>query len=179
MTSRRIRIAGGLISATAILTPLVISGPIVSAEAATTPVVPVAKVVRQATKKTWAERRKLALKALSYVEKVKGRPYSWGASGPNAFDCSGLTSWAYRKAGVILPRVAHDQHMGVKNKISWNDLAPGDLVFFYGDGHVGIVSQRVGGKIYMIHAPHTGDHVRQVLLDGYRKATFSGAVRPY
>ena len=60
------------------------------------------------------------------------------------------------------------------------DLAPGDLVFFYGArSHVGIVSKVKGGKVHMIHSPRTGDHVRQVVLDSYRKQTFNGAVRPY
>jgi cell wall-associated NlpC family hydrolase len=132
-----------------------------------------------AKKGSWAERKKVALKALHYAKREEGKPYSWGAAGPNAFDCSGLTSWSYRKAGVELPRTAHEQHLAVKEKISWKHLYPGDLVFFDDDGHVGIVSKRVGHKIYMINAPHAGDHVRQVVLDAYRKSTFSGAVRPY
>jgi hypothetical protein len=44
---------------------------------------------------------------------------------------------------------------------------------------MGLITKIVGKKIYMTHAPHTGDHVRTVLLNSYRKATFNGAVRPF
>ncbi|MEU5881657.1 C40 family peptidase [Spirillospora sp. NPDC047279] len=175
--SRRVRF-GGLVVATAVATPLLATGPAPSAEAATK-AVPVAKVVKQAKHKTWAERQKLAQKALKYAFKKKGKPYRYGAAGPHAFDCSGLVQWSYRKAGVKLPRVTTAQYRAVKNKVSWKKLAPGDLVFFNGKGHVGIVSKRKGNKIWMIHAPNSRSHVKVVKLDSYRKKTFSGAVRPY
>jgi cell wall-associated NlpC family hydrolase len=131
-------------------------------------------------KKSWSERQKVAQKALQWAKKKKGSPYVYGAAGPNSFDCSGLVGYVYRKAGVKLPRTTGAIYSGVRNKVKWKDLAPGDLVFFYsGRSHVGIVSQVKGRKIYMIHAPRTGDHVRQVLLDKYRKQSFNGAVRPY
>ncbi|KAB2342925.1 C40 family peptidase [Actinomadura rudentiformis] len=177
-TTRRVRVAGGLAIATAVVTPLVPAGPAPSAEAATK-AQPVATVVKQAKNRSWAERQKTAQKALKAAHKKKGKPYRYGAAGPNAFDCSGLVQWSYRKAGVKLPRVTTAQYRAVKNKVSWSKLAPGDLVFFHGKGHVGIVSKRKGSKVWMIHAPNSGSHVKVVRLNSYRKKTFSGAVRPY
>lgn len=157
------------------MTPLLAVGTATSAEAATK-VVPVAKVVKKAKKKSWADRQKTAFRAINAAKAKRGKPYRWGATGPNAFDCSGLMVWAYKKAGVGLPRVTNAQYAGVKNKVTWNNLAPGDLVFRNGRGHVGMVVKHKGSKVWMIHAPHTGDVVRiaQITKNG-----FAGAVRPY
>ncbi|MFC4532240.1 C40 family peptidase [Sphaerisporangium dianthi] len=121
-----------------------------------------------------ARQRLKAHTAVAIAKKQIGDPYRWGASGPGAFDCSGLVSYAWRKAGVKLPRVAAGQFRSVRKKVSWKNLKPGDLMFFYGLGHVGMY---VGhGK--MIHSPHSGTRVRIDKLSGYRKASFVGAVRP-
>ncbi|WP_307797171.1 C40 family peptidase [Actinomadura barringtoniae] len=172
------RVTGGLVAATAVMTPLIATATTPTAEASAK-AVPVSKVVKQAKHKSWSQRQKLAQKALKYAYKKKGKPYRYGAAGPNSFDCSGLVQWAYKKAGVKLPRVTGPQYSAVKNKVSWKHLAPGDLVFFHGKGHVGIVTKHKGNKIYMIHAPHSGSHVKIEKLNSYRKKTFSGAVRPY
>ena len=67
-----------------------------------------------------------------------GSPYRWGASGPNAFDCSGLVSWAFKKAGISLPRTSRAMSQ-VGTPVSRDELRPGDLVFFYKPvSHVGI-----------------------------------------
>jgi cell wall-associated NlpC family hydrolase len=67
-----------------------------------------------------------------------GSPYRYGATGPNAFDCSGLVSWAYKKAGKSLPRTSRAQS-NVGTPVSRDNLQPGDLVFFYKPvSHVGI-----------------------------------------
>ena len=90
-----------------------------------------------------------------------GSPYVWGAEGPNTFDCSGLTLYAFRNgAGVTLPRVSRDQAK-VGEYVSKANLMPGDLVFFDHNGgsninHVGIYI----GNNEMIHAPQSGDVVK-------------------
>lgn len=84
-----------------------------------------------------------------------GQPYVHGATGPNAFDCSGLVCYVYAQIGVRLPRVTFDQvHCG--RGVSPAALAPGDLIFFRSNNHVGIY---LGGGSF-IHAPHTGDVVK-------------------
>jgi cell wall-associated NlpC family hydrolase len=106
-----------------------------------------------------------------------GQPYVWGATGPESFDCSGLTMTAYRAAGINLPRVAADQWFSGP-QVALGDLQPGDLLFWAYDtsnpATIHHVAMYVGdGK--MIAAPHTGDVVKvePVYLDG-----FIGAVRP-
>jgi cell wall-associated NlpC family hydrolase len=90
-----------------------------------------------------------------------GRPYVRGAAGPNAFDCSGFTRWAWQAAGVELPHYSGAQ-WAQTDHISVDDLQPGDLVFFWGPGergdpgHVGLYV----GDGQMIHAPGTGRSVR-------------------
>lgn len=85
-----------------------------------------------------------------------GKPYRWGATGPGSYDCSGLTSWAFRQAGVTLPR-SSSQQATVGRTVAWNDLQPGDLVFLYNPiSHVGIYA---GDGVY-IDAPQTGDVVK-------------------
>jgi peptidoglycan DL-endopeptidase CwlO len=84
-----------------------------------------------------------------------GKPYQWGAAGPDTFDCSGLVMYVFAKMGVSLPHNAAAQY-GYGTPVDYNDLQPGDLVFFEGLGHVGIY---IGGGQF-IHAPHTGDVVK-------------------
>jgi len=78
--------------------------------------------------------------------------------------------WAYAQVGISLPHNAADQH-GQGTPVSRDQLQPGDLVFFYGDDHVGIY---IGGGQF-VHAPHTGDVVKVSNLDGY--PAYNGAVR--
>ncbi|WP_059009030.1 C40 family peptidase [Streptomyces specialis] len=94
--------------------------------------------------------------ALSAAAGKIGAPYVWGATGPGAFDCSGLTSWAYAQAGVSLPRTSQSQ-AGIGTRVGLNELAPGDLVFYY-DGltHVGLYA----GNGQILHAPSSGSFVR-------------------
>ncbi|WP_283134149.1 C40 family peptidase [Rhizohabitans arisaemae] len=113
--------------------------------------------------------------AVAYARKQLGKPYIWGGEGPRGFDCSGLMLMAYKAAGIDLPRVSTAQYHGVKTKVAFEDLKPGDLIFSYGSrSHVGIVS-RPG---YMIHASRTGMPIKEEKLSSWRKAVFSGAVRP-
>lgn len=113
-------------------------------------------------------------KAVSAAKKQIGDPYRWGASGPGAFDCSGLVRYAWRKAGVSLPRITHSQYRSIRKKVSWSKLHPGDLLFFSGKGHVGMYV----GKGRMVHSPSSGKTVRIVRLAGYYRSSFAGAVRP-
>ncbi|WP_228645230.1 NlpC/P60 family protein [Microtetraspora sp. AC03309] len=100
----------------------------------------------------------VAARVIAYARAQLGKPYRWGADGPDAFDCSGLTMRAYQTAGITIPRVTYDQwRHGVH--VPRGQEQPGDLAFFRmeprGPGHVGIV---IGGG-QMIHAPQTGDVV--------------------
>jgi peptidoglycan DL-endopeptidase CwlO len=99
-----------------------------------------------------------------------GAPYVWAAAGPDTFDCSGLTMWAWAQAGVQLPHYTGDQiQMGTR--VDRSQLQPGDLVFFYEDvSHVGMY---IGdGKI--VHAPQPGDVVKISNVDDF---PFAGATR--
>ncbi|MET9042329.1 NlpC/P60 family protein [Streptomyces sp. NPDC004362] len=111
-----------------------------------------------------------AAAALSYAYGKLGSPYVWGATGPNAFDCSGLVQAAYRSAGVSLPRTTYAQ-IGAGHRVSRSELLPGDLVFFYsGVSHVGIYV----GNGQMIHAPNPSAPVRLAPID---QMPFAGATR--
>ena len=109
--------------------------------------------------------------AVEWAHKMLGRPYVWGASGPSSFDCSGLTSYVWRKAGVSLSHSSRAQ-IGEGRRVSRSELRPGDLVF-YGSPihHVGIY---IGGGM-KIAAPQTGDVVKVSSID---RGDYVGAVRP-
>ncbi|PZG22293.1 glycoside hydrolase [Micromonospora craterilacus] len=84
-----------------------------------------------------------------------GKPYVWGATGPNSFDCSGLTQYAYKAAGIYLTHFTGAQWNQGK-AISRADARPGDLVFFFSDlHHVGLYL----GNNQMVHAPRAGKPV--------------------
>jgi peptidoglycan DL-endopeptidase CwlO len=98
----------------------------------------------------------VGVRALRAAQVQLGRPYRYGAEGPGSFDCSGLTMWSFKKAGVNLPRSSRSQ-ASIGRAVSWDELQPGDLIFYYSPvSHVGIYAG--GGK--MINAPQTGDVVR-------------------
>ena len=112
-----------------------------------------------------------AQKAVDTALAQVGDPYSWGATGPNAFDCSGLTSYAYKAAGISIPRVSRDQAT-FGTPVSKANLQPGDLVFFYSPvSHVGMYI----GNGQMVHAPSSGSSVKVVKVDSM--PSFSGARR--
>ncbi|MEV6838783.1 NlpC/P60 family protein [Streptomyces sp. NPDC051133] len=111
-----------------------------------------------------------AAAAVAYAYAKLGSPYVWGATGPNAFDCSGLVQAAYHSAGISLPRTTYAQ-IDAGRRVSRSELQPGDLVFFYsGISHVGIY---IGGG-RMIHAPNPSAPVRVAPID---EMPFAGATR--
>jgi cell wall-associated NlpC family hydrolase len=111
-----------------------------------------------------------AAQAISFARDQIGKPYVWGATGPSAYDCSGLTQAAWRSAGVSLPRTTYTQ-INAGQRVSRSELAPGDLVFFYsGISHVGLY---IGGG-QMIHAPRPGAPIRVAPID---EMPFAGATR--
>jgi peptidoglycan DL-endopeptidase CwlO len=89
------------------------------------PVTPVAQTVPAAT----AAPAKAASALATAMSKI-GSPYRWGAAGPNAFDCSGLVTYAFKQVGVSLPRTSSAMSR-VGTPVAKSDLRPGDLVFFY------------------------------------------------
>lgn len=94
--------------------------------------------------------------AVAAVRQLVGAPYVWGATGPNAFDCSGLMQYAYGRAGVALPRTSQEQ-LNSGPHVPLDQASPGDLVFYRSDAsHVGMY---VGGG-QVVHAPYPGARVR-------------------
>ncbi|WP_284575955.1 C40 family peptidase [Streptomyces sp. 2P-4] len=112
-----------------------------------------------------------AARAVAFAYGAVGKPYVWGATGPGAYDCSGLTQAAWRAAGVSLPRTTYTQ-INAGRRVARGELAPGDLVFFYsGVTHVGLYV----GNGQMVHAPRPGSTVRVAPIDSM---PWAGASRP-
>jgi cell wall-associated NlpC family hydrolase len=84
-----------------------------------------------------------------------GKPYVWGGTGPDTFDCSGLMQWSWANAGVSMPRVAADQQSWA-TPVPISQVQPGDLVFFGNPAHH--VGMYIGNGL-MVNAPHTGANV--------------------
>lgn len=113
-----------------------------------------AKKARQAKKRQARKRASLRIRALRIASAQAGDPYRYGAAGPNAFDCSGLTSFSFARAGKSIPRTSKAQRAATRH-ISAKDRQRGDLVFFHGSGgvyHVGIYA----GDNAIWHAPYMG-----------------------
>jgi cell wall-associated NlpC family hydrolase len=109
--------------------------------------------------------------AVQWAYRELGKPYQWGAAGPETFDCSGLTQYVWGKAGVYLDHYTGSQ-WNEGQHVSQADLQPGDLVFFGSDlHHVGLYI----GNGNMIEAPYTGAYVR---ISPYLRSDYAGAVRP-
>jgi len=112
-----------------------------------------------------------AAAAVQYALAQVGDAYVYGAAGPNAFDCSGLTMMAWAQAGVALPHSSSAQYSSGPH-VAQSDLQPGDLVFYYSPiSHVGIYI----GNGMIVHAanPSTG-----VVVSSVNSMPYSGAVRP-
>ncbi|MFW6640439.1 C40 family peptidase [Nocardiopsis algeriensis] len=113
--------------------------------------------------------------ALDFAYAQIGKPYVWGGTGPNGYDCSGLTQAAWAAAGVSLPRTTYDQ-INAGQRVSWENMQPGDLMFFYGasPSHVGMYA----GNNTMVHASTSGRPIGTVTLSDYYRSNFTAAVRP-
>ncbi|GAA2078636.1 C40 family peptidase [Streptomyces albiaxialis] len=97
-----------------------------------------------------------AAAAVAAAKSAVGKPYVWGAAGPSSFDCSGLTQWAYGKAGTSIPRTSQGQR-GAGKQVPLSQARPGDLVVYRDDAsHVGMYV----GNGQVVHAPHPGAPVR-------------------
>jgi cell wall-associated NlpC family hydrolase len=107
----------------------------------------------------------IAAEAIDAAESKLGKPYVWGATGPNSFDCSGLMQYAFEQAGKDLPRTSAAQSQ-VGQEVSMDDLKPGDLIFLYSP--VSHVVMYVGnGKV--IEAPNSGEDVKYTPLSKIEK----------
>jgi peptidoglycan DL-endopeptidase CwlO len=106
------------------------------------------------------KRPTLGQRAARLAVREVGVPYRWGGISPNGgFDCSGLVYWAYGRLGVEVPHSSYALY-ALGRRVSRSRMKPGDLLFFYGEGHVGIYI----GRGRMVHAPHTGARVQVVSL---------------
>ncbi|MFF4378949.1 NlpC/P60 family protein [Kitasatospora sp. NPDC001547] len=108
--------------------------------------------------------------ALAAAVRMIGSPYVYGATGPHAFDCSGLMYYSWRQAGVTLPRTSQAQAYAGQ-RISLSEARPGDLVIFYRDMHH--VGMYAGGGV-IVHAPRPGAKVR---YESVTAMPVSGVVR--
>ena len=101
-----------------------------------------------------------AERAAKFAVGEVGVPYRWGGESPGSgFDCSGLVRWAYLRVGVELPHNSYALY-GQGRRVSESRMAPGDILFFEGLGHVGLYI----GRGRMVHAPETGRSVEVVGL---------------
>ncbi|MCU1692357.1 MAG: hypothetical protein JWM64_1448 [Frankiales bacterium] len=97
--------------------------------------------------------------ALGEAPDHAGKPYAWGATGPDSFDCSGFTQYLFGQQGTQLPRTASDQY-SASSKVGHDDKQPGDLIFTYGDEGIFHVGVYAGGNT-MWAATKSGDVVRE------------------
>jgi len=124
-----------------------------------------------------ATRGKKVLNGTQVALRQLGDPYRYGAAGPNAFDCSGLVYFSYRKAGVKVPRTSGAQ-AGAARRIAKKNLKRGDLMFFHNGGrvyHVGVFLGRKNGKVRMLHSPSTGSRVSRTTP--WTSSWFAGTLR--
>lgn len=131
---------------------------------------------------TKAERQRRAvhervLQAQSIARNQLGDPYAYGAAGPNAFDCSGLVYYSYRRAGFAMPRTSAAQAAHTR-RVAKANMRSGDLMFFYSSGgvyHAAIFLRWERGHAVMLDAPGSGRRV-QVTVP-WTSSWFGGTLR--
>ncbi len=107
----------------------------------------------------------------------RGDAYSYGSVGPNAFDCSGLIFYSYRRAGFDVPRTSGAQ-AGATRRIAKADMRPGDLMFFFDGGgvyHSSVFLRWDHGNALMVHAPGSGQRV--TVATPWTGSWFAGTLR--
>ena len=124
----------------------------------------------------------VAAQVIAYAKAQIGKPYIWGGIGPTGYDCSGLTSMAYKSAGIMIPRLANYQWFD-EPKVAAGQEEPGDLVFFAGSdgtvsdpGHVGMVYNPQ--QKTMIVARHTGTNITIQSYQNYPEEWWASPGRP-
>jgi cell wall-associated NlpC family hydrolase len=147
------------------------------AAAPTTGTATASRDTQQRTARRAATLRRVG-QAVDIAVHQKGDPYASGAAGPNAFDCSGLTFYSYRKAGFKhLPRTSAAQaHFA--HRIKRSAMRRGDLIFFYDGGgvyHVGVYAGLIHGHRWVLHSPYSGTRVRTERL--WTDHWFAGTLR--
>jgi cell wall-associated NlpC family hydrolase len=147
------------------------TGRVATASAVTSAVRRADAAKRAAAKRAAAKRSNRGTRALAFAKKQLGDRYRYGATGPNAWDCSGLTGGSWKAAGVKIPRTSQAQFR-FGRRVAKSSLRAGDLVFFYsGISHVGIYAGN--GKI--IHASKPGSPVQYIKM---KYMPYKGARRP-
>jgi cell wall-associated NlpC family hydrolase len=120
-------------------------------------------------------RRVLAARNTAMAQ--RGDRYGYGATGPHAFDCSGLIYYSYRRAGFQVPRTSSAQ-AAHSRRVAKKDMRPGDLMFFHSGGRVYHASVFLGwrhGRALMVHAPGTGRQVQ--VATAWTSSWFGGTLR--
>lgn len=118
-----------------------------------------------------AEATEQGRKAVAYATAQIGKPYEWGAEGPKTYDCSGLTSQAWRAGGQGIPRTSQEQWKQL-TRVAVTEMRPGDLVVYFDDAsHVGMYV----GDGAVVHAPRPG---RTITIAGAGSMPILGVVRP-
>ena len=122
--------------------------------------------------------QELGIRIANFAKSLVGKPYVYGKTGPNSFDCSGFVVYVYRNFGISLPRTSQAQaYVGMR--VSRNELKPGDLVFsntYSSLSHVGIYI----GDGKFVHAANSSTGVTiSSVNDGYYGSRYAWSMRPY
>lgn len=149
------------------LAPSAVAATVPQFDAGKMPGTPVPTAVRPTQRVTPFVR---AQNAINFAYAQIGDRYRYGGTGPNAWDCSGLTQGSWRYAGRSIPRTSYAQWRNLK-KIAGRSLSPGDIIIYRGGGHVGIYV----GKGYVIHSSTYGKPVAKVKL---HSMNITAIVRP-